>query len=266
MSTGPAVALTVAATDSGAGAGLAADLKSIAANGAHGVFAVTAVTAQNTREVRAVHVLPPDFVDAQIETVVDDFTVAACKTGLLFGVENARVVATRLAGRPNVVVDPVLVTSTGRPIIEDPQLHAVYRERLFPQAAVITPNVAEAEILAGIPIGSIPDITRAARKLAELGARHVVVTGWLTEDEAVDVHVSEGRVAELRAPRVETANVHGSGCSLSAAVTARLALGDDVETAIETAKRYVFESIQRSHDWSLGAGHGPIDHLGLTRG
>lgn len=265
MSVGPPVALTVAATDSGAGAGLAADLKSIAANGVHGVFAVTAVTAQNTREVRSVHVLPATDVAEQIDALTDDFEIAAAKTGLLFGAENARVVASRLAGRANVVVDPVLVTSAGRPIIDDPQLLDVYRTQLFAEATVITPNVAEAEALTGSAIASISDVVDTARRLAQLGPRHVVVTGWLTADEAVDVHAGDDRIVERRAPRVETANVHGTGCSLSAAIAARLALGEDADTAIETAKAFVHESIRRAHDWTLGSGHGPIDHLGLAR-
>lgn len=263
MDVGPPVALTVAATDSGAGAGVAADLKSIAAAGVHGVVAVTAVTAQNTQEVRSVHVLPDDVVAAQIDALHDDFDIAAAKTGLLFGVENAGVVAGRLAGRPNVVVDPVLVDSAGRAIIDDPRLFRLYRDELFPSAAVVTPNVAEAELLVGSEMASIDEVAEAARELLRLGPEHVVITGWLTADEAVDVHAHGDRVVERRATRVNTANVHGTGCSLSATIAARLALGDRPDAAIVAAKEFVHQSIVRAHDWRLGGGHGPIDHLGL---
>ena len=263
---GPPVVLSVAATDSGAGAGIAADLKSFAAHGVHGVFAVTAVTAQNTSEVRAVEVLPSAIVDAQIDAVLADFDVVAAKSGLLFGADNARIVAARLHGRDNVVIDPVLVTSTGRRILTETDIDAVYRNQLFPLATVVTPNVAEAELLTGIRIDSIDDLAESARRLAALGPAHVVVTGWLTDDEAVDLHLADGAITELREARVRTPNVHGTGCSFAATLAARLARGDDVPGAIMAAKRYVVESIWGAQDWRLGAGHGPIDHFGFSAG
>ncbi len=263
---GPPVALSIAATDSGAGAGIAADLLSFAAHRVHGVFAVTAVTAQNTAEVRAVEVMPAAVVDAQIETVVADFEVASVKTGLLFGVDNARVVAARLAALDNVVIDPVLVTSEGRRILAESEIDSVYRDRLFPLATVVTPNVAEAELLSGVRIESIDDLSEAAHRLAALGPGHVVVTGWLTEDEAVDLHVAGGAMSELREARVRTPNVHGTGCSFAATLAARLARGDDVPSAIRAAKSYVLDSIRGAAEWRLGAGHGPIDHFGSSAG
>jgi hydroxymethylpyrimidine/phosphomethylpyrimidine kinase len=256
--------MTIAASDSGGGAGLAADLKSFGANGVHGVFALTAVTAQNTAEVRAVEVMPAAIVDAQIECVLADFDVSAVKTGLLFGAETGRLVAARLAGRPNLVIDPVLVTSSGRRILDATEIDAVYRDELFPRATVLTPNYAEASLLTGVRIESIDDMAEAARRLGSLGPEHVVVTGWLTDAEAVDVHYTSGVVTELREPRIRTRNVHGSGCSFAAGIAAGLAAGADVETAISAAKRFVATAIWGARDWRLGSGHGPIDHLGFT--
>ncbi len=260
----PPVAMTIAATDSGGAAGVAADLKTFAAHGVHGVFAVTAVTAQNTHEVRSVETISPSMLRDQIETVSADFEVAAVKTGLLFGAAAGRVIAERLRGRPNVVVDPVLVSRTGRPLMEIADIVGLYRTELFPSADVITPNYAEAGVLVGGPIRSMEDVEAAATELAGDGPDHVVVTGWLEGEDAVDIHVADGVVTTMAAPLVRTTNVHGTGCSFSATVTAHLARGEPAAVAIDRAKSYVHSAIAGGAGWRLGSGAGPIDHLGFA--
>ena len=260
----PPVAMTIAATDSGGGAGVAADLRSFAANRVHGVFAVTAVTAQNTDEVRSVETVSASMLQSQIEAVLDDFDVAAVKTGLLFGAAAGRVVAERLVGRRNVVIDPVLVTRTGRPLIEVGDVVRLYRADLFPVASVVTPNVAEAQVLVGRPLADLDAVVEAATELRADGPAHVVVTGWLSDDESIDIHVSAAPTEFLAAPRVHTENVHGTGCSFSATVAARLARGEPVDDAIRRAKKYVHSAISGGAEWRLGAGAGPIDQLGFA--
>lgn len=262
----PAVALTIAGSDSGGGAGLQADLKTFAALGVFGTSAVTAVTAQSTVGVRRVHALPADLVADQVETVLDDLPVAAVKTGMLADVAIVSAVAGLAeAGRlPNLVVDPVLVSSSGARLLA-PGAESAYLDRLFPQARVVTPNLAEAAALLGVAIRTAGDQRDAARALADHGPQVVVVKGGhpLAGDggDAVDVVWDGHRVTELRAPRLETRNVHGTGCTFASAVAAGLARGADVERAVRDAKAYVHGAIRAAAQWRLGAGHGPLDHF-----
>jgi hydroxymethylpyrimidine/phosphomethylpyrimidine kinase len=280
MTTEPPVALTIAGSDSGAGAGIQADLKAMAALGVFATTAVTAITAQNTMTVAAVHQVPAAMVDQQIAAVLADLPVAAVKTGMLASVETIEVVSKRAAAGelPNLVVDPVMVASTGRPLLEADGVDA-YRRHLLGHALVVTPNLWEAAMLAGLDpatVTDVEDMARVARHLHALGARWVLVkgghlpgvgaSGGSTTPPAVvpDILFDGSEIAVLSGEHVQTANVHGSGCSLSAAIAARLAAGCDVPTAVREAKVYVTAAIRGGAGWRLGTGHGPLDHLGWS--
>ncbi len=258
------VALTIAGSDSGGGAGLQADLKTFAAHGVHGTCAVTAVTAQNSVEVTDWVALDPRMVVAQMEAVATDMPVAAAKTGML---ANAAIVdavagAARRLALPFLVVDPVMVAKGGHRLL-DRGAEEAYRRLLLPLATVLTPNLPEAEVLLGRRIATREDMREAARALRALGPRSVLLKGGHLEGDAVDVFFDGERTLELAAPRIETRNTHGTGCTLSAAIAARLALGAPLEDAVRGAKAYVTEAIRGSY--SVGRGHGPLDHLHLLR-
>lgn len=264
MST-PPVALTIAGSDSGGGAGIQADLRVFGAFGAYGCSVLTAVTAQNTVGVHGVLPVPPDFVDRQLGAVLSDLPVAAVKTGMLAGADTARLLARRAAagGLPNLVVDPVLRAGTGA-ALADPETVAVYRDELFPHATVVTPNLAET----GALLGAVPDgVDQMADAAAELAARTgaacvVVKGGHLAESGPVpDAVRYRGRSFLLTAPRVATGNSHGTGCTLSAAIAAGLAAGRPVPDALAAAKDYLTRALRASSGWRLGAGTGPLNHL-----
>jgi hydroxymethylpyrimidine/phosphomethylpyrimidine kinase len=263
----PPVALTIAGSDSGGGAGIQADLKTFAALGVFGTSVLTAVTAQNTTAVLGVRMLEPDFVDLQIEAVLGDLPVAAVKTGMLATAATVAVVARRAAAGdlPHLVVDPVMVTSTGTPLLDDEGVTA-YLELLLPHAAVCTPNMREASLLTSMAVTDVTDMEVAARRLAEHGVPVVVVKGGhLDGDAAPDVVLADGVLTVLEGPRVASANDHGTGCSLSAAIAARLASGAETLDAIREAKAFVARAIEGAASWTLGAGHGPLDHFGWNR-
>lgn len=260
----PPVALTIAGSDSGGGAGIQADLKTFAALGVFGTSALTAVTAQNTTAVLGVRVLEPAFVDLQIEAVLGDLPVAAVKTGMLASAATVAVVARRAAAGdlPRLVVDPVMVTSTGTPLLDDDGV-AAYIELLLPHAAVCTPNMREAALLASMAVTDVAGMEAAARRLAEYGPGVVVVKGGhLGGDAAPDVVLADGVLTVLDGPRVATANDHGTGCSLAAATAAHLARGAAPVAAVREAKAFVAAAIAGASSWTLGAGHGPLDHFG----
>jgi len=260
----PPVALTIAGSDSGGGAGIQADLKTFAALGVFGTSVVTAVTAQNTVAVLGVRVLEPDFVDLQMEAVLTDLPVAAVKTGMLASAAIVAAVARRAAAGdlPLLVVDPVMVTSTGTPLLDDDGV-AAYLDLLLPHAAVCTPNMREAALLASMAVTDLAQMEAAARRLAEYGPRVVVVKGGhLAADVAPDVVLADGVLTVLDGPRVPTANDHGTGCSLAAAIAAHLARGTDAVAAVVGAKAFVARAIGGASSWTLGAGHGPLDHFG----
>jgi hydroxymethylpyrimidine/phosphomethylpyrimidine kinase len=271
--TTPPVALTIAGSDSGGGAGIQTDLVTFAAHGVHGCSAITALTAQNTVGVDGVHVPPVDFLLAQLDAVLGDLPVAAVKTGMLATEDVVRAVAGVAAtgGLPNLVVDPVLVSSTGARLL-DPGAESAYAEALFPHALVVTPNTREASALVGGAVATATDAVEAAVEIGRLGPRWVVVKGGHQVDEsgadvasrdAVDVVVetATGTVTELRAPRVATRNDHGTGCTFAAATAALLARGAPVPAALAGAKRFVHAGLVASADWRLGAGHGPVGKL-----
>lgn len=265
--TTPAVALTIAGSDSGGGAGIQADLRAFGANGAFGASVITAVTAQNTVGVDAVHLLPTGIVDSQLDSVLSDLPVAAVKTGMLATAELVGRIADRAeAGAlPRLVVDPVLVSATGHRLLDEDALRT-YRDRLLPQAQVVTPNLAETEALLGVEIADLDTAADAARALVDLGVTTAVVKGGHLEGpDAVDVVAhADGTVRYLTAPRIDTSNVHGTGCTFAAAIAALLASDLPVDAALDAAKTYVTATITGAVGWRLGAGCGPLDHLGFT--
>lgn len=263
----PPVALTIAGTDSGGGAGIAADLRTFAAHGVFGTLAVTAVTAQNTVGVRAVRVMDVDLVEGQIDAVVGDLGPRAAKTGMLASPGIVSMVASkaRSGHLPPLVVDPVLVASSGDPLFEGTGTAETYRE-LASAATVITPNLPEASLLLGWPVSDIASMEAAAEALQ--------AGGLAGRREGRAPPCSRSRRRRLRRPRdshlsapwVDTRNVHGTGCSYSAAIAANLALGFDPLTSAMRAKTYVHRAISLASSWQLGRGHGPIDHLGAISG
>jgi hydroxymethylpyrimidine/phosphomethylpyrimidine kinase len=266
----PRTALTIAGSDSGGGAGLQADLKTFAAHGVHGTSAITAVTAQNTAEVRGVVPLEADFVRLQIEAVLSDFDVQSVKTGMLADRAIVDVVAELAANGllPRLVVDPVLVSSSGQALMAPDGLEA-YLTRLLPNALVVTPNLREAGALTGIDVGelmSVPAMTEAAEQIRATGVGYVVVKGGHLTDAAHDVVAGPEGITVLEAARVLTGNDHGTGCSLSAAITAHLAQGAEVLDAVRAAKAFVARGLAGAAGWRLGSGHGPIDHFGWSSG
>jgi len=250
-------ALTIATSDSGGGAGIQADLKAFAAAGCHGTCALVALTAQNTTAVRAIHELPPEFVLAQLEAVFDDIGVDAAKTGMLFSARMIEAVAGFLADhRVPLVVDPVMVASSGAKLLEDDAVRT-YVERLFPLATVVTPNLWEAEVLAGGP-GSRSEL---AERIHAAGAPAVVVTGGHGRD-AVD-HLFDGeRHTEIRVVRVDRATTHGAGCTHSATLAAHLARGAGLEAAARVATVAASRAVRQGLE-KIGAGEGPVDVLHL---
>jgi hydroxymethylpyrimidine kinase/phosphomethylpyrimidine kinase len=264
----PPTALTIAGSDSGGGAGVQADLKTFAAFGVHGTCALTAVTAQNTVEVRGVVALEPAFVRQQVEVVLQDFEVRAVKTGML---ANAGIVGevARIAAQgslPQLVVDPVLVSSSGHRLME-PEGVAAYQELLLPHALVVTPNLREAAVLGGTDAESLVTLearVAVAERIRGAGARYVVVKGGHLTDSADDVVAGPDGVEVLAGARVTTGNDHGTGCSLSAAITAHLVRGAAVPVAIRQAKAFVARALAGGAGWRLGSGHGPLDHFGWS--
>jgi len=255
-------ALTIAGSDSGGGAGIQADLKTFAALGVFGTSVITAITAQNTQEVRGAWELPVEWIRAQMETVLDDFEIGAAKTGMLSSVAIIDTVADVLdeRGLKNLVVDPVMVSKSGYRLLRDDAISTL-TSRLIPMARVVTPNLHEASLLAGYEITSLDDMRRAARDIASLGARTVVVKGGHASFAlAVDVLFADGEIEELHPDAtVRERSIHGTGCTFSAAIAARLALGDSMRDAVRAAKRYVTRVIAAAPD--VGGGHHPGGHF-----
>ena len=268
----PLTALTIAGSDSGGGAGIQADLRTFSAFEVHGTCAITAITAQNTLGVTAVLALDPDLVAAQVNAVVSDFNVVAVKTGMLAQPSTVVRVADMARGGllPHLVVDPVLVSSSGHRLMQDGGAEA-YREALLPFAHVVTPNLHEAAVLCDVDVNdvtSLEDMVNLAYTLLALGPNYVLVKGGhfalssVTQERAPDVLVGNGDVTIFDAARVDTVNDHGTGCSLSAALCAGLGLGRSMPDATRDAKSYVLAALNGAAAWRLGAGRGPIDHLG----
>ena len=254
-------ALTIAGSDSGAGAGIQADLKTFAAHGVYGTSVITAVTAQNTIGVSGIHVVPDDFVTAQIEAVTDDLGCNAVKTGMLANstIVEAVAAAVEALELPNLVVDPVMVAKSGDHLLDEEAVHAM-RWTLLRLARVVTPNIPEAEVLAKMPIRSLADMREAAARIAMLKPAAVVIKGGhLAGPEVVDVLLEHGEFSEFIGPRIEGRNTHGTGCTFAAAIAAHLAKGTAVKEAVPAAKAYV-EGAMRD-GIPLGRGHRPLNHF-----
>jgi hydroxymethylpyrimidine/phosphomethylpyrimidine kinase len=258
------IALTIAGSDSGGGAGIQADLKTFAALGVYGASVITALTAQNTSGVRGVHLVPPDFVTAQIDAVFDDLAVGAVKIGMVASRDLVEAIASALARwRPGrIVLDPVMVATSGDRLLADDAIDGL-RRLLIPTASLITPNLPEAAALLGEPIAtSEAAIAAQGRRLLALGCPAVLIKGGHGEGaESTDYLITDAATLPLTAPRVATRNTHGTGCSLSSAVAAGLARGEDLPTAVRSAKIFISEAIAAADRFAVGHGHGPVHHF-----
>jgi hydroxymethylpyrimidine/phosphomethylpyrimidine kinase len=257
------VMLTIAGSDPSGGAGIQADLKTATALGVYGASVITALTAQNTLGVSGIHAVPPEFVVDQFEAVASDLDVRAVKIGMLGSVGVVEVVAAMLRRRPvpAVVLEPVMIASSGDRLIPADAEDAI-RDLLVPLATVVTPNVLEATALTGVAIGSLDDLVEAGRALVGQGAAAALVKGGhLAGAESVDVLVSAAAVRRLTLPRIATANTHGTGCTLSAAIASQLVLGLGLEESVEAARSYLQRALESGSQRRVGAGHGPVDHL-----
>jgi hydroxymethylpyrimidine/phosphomethylpyrimidine kinase len=260
MSDDRPIALTIAGSDSGGGAGIQADLKTFHAHGVFGTSALTAITAQNTLGVTAVHAIPLDVVRAQIEAVVSDLPPQALKSGMLATADLVEVVADSIASHrlPNFVMDPVMVATSGDRLL-DADAEASLATRLLPLASVVTPNLHEAHILTSLDVRSVPDMRAAAIALVEMGAGAALVKGGHLGGDAVDLLWDGSEERLWRKPRLDTRHTHGTGCTLSAAIAAGLARGLPLAYAVERAVQWVDRAIRSAP--RLGSGHGPVDHF-----
>lgn len=255
--------LTIAGSDSGGGAGIQADLKTFAALGCYGMTAITALTAQNTVGVQGIHAVPPAFLQSQLQSVIEDIGVDAVKIGMLHEPGVVEVVAWAIQHYQlqRVVLDPVMVATSGDRLIADATVRVLV-DQLFPLATVITPNLDEASLLLGRPIAAVSDLSGAAQALLSQGARAVLLKGGhLPGDQVVDVLARPGHVdVVLASSRMASRNTHGTGCTLSSAIAAHLALGEPLERAVRAAREYILGAIQAGAGVQVGHGHGPLNH------
>lgn len=254
----PKVVLSIAGSDSGGGAGIQADIKTIEAHGVFAMTAVTAITAQNSRGVQGIFPIPPEMLRSQIQSVLGDFPVVAVKTGMLYSASHVRVVVEELSRFPDIhlVVDPVMIAKGGAPLLDDDSVDEMV-ERLIPMATIVTPNIPEAcRILRMRRISSIEERRLAASLLHRMGSKAVVIKGGHLDGSPVDLLFDGRQFLELNDERVNTRHTHGTGCSFSAAIAALLAQGHDVQSAVVASKRYVHNALLNVP--GLGSGHGPL--------
>ncbi len=261
--------LTIAGSDSGGGAGIQADIKAISACGCYAASAITAVTVQNTVGVEAVHPIPLEILEGQIKAVLSDIGADAIKVGMMHSAEVVEVVCRQLDNFEikNVVVDPVMVATSGHRLIEQSAIESL-KENLLPRARVITPNIPEAEILLGESISDQSQLAEMARKLSFGGKVSVLLkAGHLTEDKLTDIlyNAETDEIVELTSKRLSTPNTHGTGCTLSSALAAMLARGLDLSDAAREAKEYINSAIISGAQFEIGKGHGPVDHFFASR-
>jgi hydroxymethylpyrimidine/phosphomethylpyrimidine kinase len=258
--------LTIAGSDSGGGAGIQADLKTFAAHGAYGMSVIAALTAQNTREVRAVHEIPPEMVAAQIDAVLEDIGADAVKIGMLSSAGIIRAVADRLrfhlAGkRVPVVLDPVMIAKSGARLLREDAVEAL-KAHLLPLATLVTPNVPELEALTGLAAGTEEERLAAARSLAARGPAVLAKGGHAEGPEVVDLLLApDGRVHRFAHPRLHTLSTHGTGCTLSSAIAARLGAGEELPRAVGGAIEYLAGALAAAYPLGARDGHGPVNHL-----
>lgn len=260
--------LTIAGSDSGGGAGIQADIKAISAMGCYAASAITAVTVQNTVGVQAVHPIPLDVLAGQIDAVLSDIGADAVKIGMLHSSEVVNIVADKIEqyGIRNVVLDPVMVSTSGHRLIEESAIDTL-KARLIPLARVITPNVPEAEILSGMKISSEKDFPEVASVLSTKTSV-LMKAGHLSGDSLVDYffNAEDGTMTLLESRRVNTRNTHGTGCTLSSAFAAALARGEDLTSAARSAKKYIEQAIISGASYQIGHGHGPVNHFYMLKG
>jgi hydroxymethylpyrimidine/phosphomethylpyrimidine kinase len=255
--------LTIAGSDSGGGAGIQADLKTFSALGCFGMTAITALTAQNTQGVQGIHAVPAAFLKAQLQSVLDDIGVDAVKIGMLHAPEIVEVVAWAIDHYQlkQVVLDPVMVATSGDRLIAEETI-AVLVSELFPRVQLLTPNLDEAALLLGHPLSKVAQLPQAAADLQAMGARGVLLKGGhLAGNEVVDVLALAGQEAlQFNAARIHSHNVHGTGCSLSSAIAAHLALGHTMDSAVAHARQFILQAIATGAQVRTGQGHGPLNH------
>jgi hydroxymethylpyrimidine/phosphomethylpyrimidine kinase len=258
--------LTIAGSDSGGGAGIQADIKAISAMGCYAASAITAITVQNTIGVEAVHAVPLEILSGQIDAVLSDIGADAIKIGMLHSAEVVNLVADKIEqyGIRNVVLDPVMVSTSGHRLIEESAIEVI-KSRLIPLARVITPNIPEAEILAGCTISSEEDFPNIAKILVQnnKGVSVLLKAGHLSGDDLVDYffNAEDGTTTQLPSKRVYTRNTHGTGCTLSSAFAAALARGEELTAAATSAKKYIEGAIISGAEYEIGHGHGPVNHF-----
>lgn len=253
-------ALTIAGSDSGGGAGIQADLKTFSALGVYGMSVITAVTAQNTREVRSVQNIDVEVIKDQFEAVVDDLPVNGIKIGMLSTEEIIKTVSNCLKKVQNIpiVLDPVMISKSGHPLLKENAVSALI-QYLLPQSFIITPNLPEAEVLANMKIADQDAMVEAAKMIHKQGPRYVLVKGGHLEGEAADLFYDGEKCIWIKGERIHTKNTHGTGCTLSSAICAFLARGEQPAAAVEKAKAYITTAIR--HSLNLGGGHGPTHHF-----
>ncbi|MBO5838779.1 MAG: bifunctional hydroxymethylpyrimidine kinase/phosphomethylpyrimidine kinase [Bacteroidales bacterium] len=256
--------LTIAGSDSGGGAGIQADIKAISAMGCYASSAITAVTVQNTLGVQAVHPIPLDILEGQIDAILSDIGADAIKIGMLHSTKVVNLVAEMIEkyGIRNVVLDPVMVSTSGHKLIEDDAIESI-KNRLLPLSRVITPNIPEAEILSGCKISSDQDFEQIAKKLSFNKSVSVLLkAGHLDNDCLVDYfyNIEDDTITLLPSKRVKTRNSHGTGCTLSSAFASALARGEDLTAASKSAKKYIEQAIVSGAEYEIGHGHGPVNH------
>lgn len=257
--------LTIAGSDSGGGAGIQADLKTFSALGCFGMSVITALTAQNTRVVTDILPVPPEFIAAQMDAVLEDIGVDAVKIGMLHSPEVIETVAEKLVQWqcPNVVVDPVMVSKSGDKLLREDAVKAL-KQTLIPLATLITPNLPEASVLLDRPVETAGDMSGAAQDLAELGCANVLVKGGhLTGENSGDLLFDKENETMIHLPgeRIDTQNSHGTGCTLSSAIAANLARGMALEPAVKMAKVYITHALRAGAEYQTGKGHGPVHHF-----
>ncbi len=257
--------LTIAGSDSCGGAGIQADLKTIAALGGYGMSVITAITAQNTTGVQGIHQIPVSFIEKQFDSVASDMGIDAIKTGMLAGPDIVSAVAKKIRkyGIRKVVVDPVMAAKGGSRLLAAASEETL-KKHLLPLALVVTPNIPEAERLSGLKIGSKKAMERAARIIRETGARNVLVKGGHRKGQALDILFDGEKIYEFSSPRINTGDTHGTGCTLASAIAVYLACGAPVRDAVAGAKEYVNLAIRNS--LRIGRGHGPLDHMAWRSG
>tara|TARA_B100001123_G_scaffold119261_1_gene138846 strand:- start:1956 stop:2768 length:813 start_codon:yes stop_codon:yes gene_type:complete len=257
----PPIVMTIAGSDSGAGAGIQADLKTFAAHNVYGTSVLTAVTAQNTTGVIAVQELSVIMIAHQIKAVMEDMPIQAVKTGMLSSAKIITQVVSSLKqyGIQQLVVDPVMVAKGGDKLLQDEAIQTL-KEKLLPHALVLTPNIPEAEVLTGLPIETLDDARHAAKTLISMGPKTVVVKGGHRKGEPIDIFYDGSSYYEFTSDRITTTSDHGTGCTFSAAITANLAKTLSIKDAVEQAKIYVSASLRSAYP--VGKGHGPLNHFG----